>query len=260
MEGDDPLFLACGYTGTAANGLQGGVAAVLIVADNAAHESDVLGGDAVVVVELDGGECGNVDAEFLFVRNLLCEDGVQRMVSFKNEDVVWPNLEFLAFEDTLSALEVVAWEFHFLSFEQLVHLLVEELGVHGLDALEIILALLVERSVHSVHKVVVRAEGIGFQSAGHQQDGKALAGCGLSAAAGTGNEHKARMAFGNLVHNVVEFLVLERFAHVYKLCGVSARHGHVEIAHVSDAQNVLPAVVFADDIHHLRLFGGVFQL
>ena len=71
LVGEYPLLLAGLYAGVALDGLHGGVATVLVVAQHAAQQSDVCRGDVVVVVELDGGEGGNVDAEFLLVGNLL---------------------------------------------------------------------------------------------------------------------------------------------------------------------------------------------
>ena len=80
LEGDNPFFLSRGNAGASAYGLECGITSVLVIAHNAAQKSDVLGGDTVVVIKLDGSKSRHVDAEFLVVGDLLCKDGVQRMV------------------------------------------------------------------------------------------------------------------------------------------------------------------------------------
>ncbi len=62
LVGEDVLFLAAPYRIPVADGLLGGVAAVAGVADDAAQQAGVGGGDAVVAVEVQLGKAGDIDA------------------------------------------------------------------------------------------------------------------------------------------------------------------------------------------------------
>ena len=156
-----------------------------------------------MVIQGDGSQCGDVDAILLIVGNLLRENRVQCVVAFKNDNVARADLQFPSIEFPFATDEVVAWQFHLLAVEQLIHLFTEECCVHSLDAFEVVFAVFVEWCVDAVDEVVVGRERVWVHSAGHQLYGQSLAGCGLSATAGSGQQHQLGSAFHNLVGHFV---------------------------------------------------------
>ena len=62
--------------------------AVTVVADQAAQETVVRGGDAVVVVEVELGERRDVDVEFARVGQPGGQFGIERMDALEDDDLV----------------------------------------------------------------------------------------------------------------------------------------------------------------------------
>ena len=83
-----PFVLSSTYTWPTSDGATGAGATELIVANDAANQSVVGGWHVVVVVEFDGGQCRNVDAEFLLFRNTFRHERIERVDAFHEEDGV----------------------------------------------------------------------------------------------------------------------------------------------------------------------------
>ena len=181
MEGEYPFAFASGDAGVAVYGLVCAVAAVFVVAEETAQEAYVVGGNVVVVVEGYGGEGADEDAELLLVGDLTGEYGIEGVVAFDDDDVVGAYAEAVVFVDALSELEVVAGEEDFLTVEELGEVAIEEVGVDGLYALEVVVAAGIFGGVGAVDEVVVGGDGVGAQTAGYHEYGEAF-GCGGLAA------------------------------------------------------------------------------
>lgn len=55
------------------------------------------------------------------------------------------------------------------------------------------------------------------------------------------------------------FLFLQCFCHIYQVGGMSFFAGYVEISHIVQPHNVVPAQMLFEDIEHLLLFYYLFQ-
>ena len=105
MEGVNPLLFTAHDRGAAGDGLSGRIVAVLIVADYAAEESYIDGGNPVVVVDIDSGECGDKDFVGCLAGDIRQQRGIECMQSFEDDDTVFVESEPLALKDTLAFLE-----------------------------------------------------------------------------------------------------------------------------------------------------------
>lgn len=67
-------------------------------------------------------------------------------------------------------------------------------------------------------------------------------------------------AAGNLLGNLRQLLLLQRFADIDDIRSMSRIDSLVEVAHGSDTQDFLPAMMLLEDIKHLVLPGHFAQL
>ena len=253
MEWENPLALAAGDTGIAAQGLLSAVASVVIVAEETAQEANVVCRDVVVVVESYGGESAHEDTELLLVGDLRCQNGIQSVIALDDDDVVGTYAEAVILVDSLSELEVIAGEEDFLTAQQLAEVLVEKLSVNGLYTLKVLVAAGVPGRVDAIYKVVVGRYRVGAQAAGHHEDGQSLGRCSLAAGGRAGDEYETAATLLYGVDDLVEFLLLQGFADIDQLGGIATLHSLVEVARGSAAEYVLPSLVLAYDLMHLGL-------
>ena len=150
-----PFVLSSTHTWPTSDGATSAGATELIVANDAANQSVVGGWHVVVVVEFDGGQCRNVDAEFLLFRNTFRHERIECVDAFHEKDGVRLQFEVDATLHALARWEVVAWQLHFLAVEQLFEMLMEEVEVERVDGFVVVFTVLVDRSAGSIYKVIV---------------------------------------------------------------------------------------------------------
>ena len=212
-----------------------------------------------MVVQGYGGKGTDEDAVLLVLRHLFGQYGIQRMVALQYDDVTLADAYAAVLVDTLAQLEVVARQLHLLACQQLVHLLVEQRGIHGLYTLEVVVAVGILGRVHTVHEVVVRTDDVRTHAGCHEQDGQTLAGGGLSAGRGTGQEHQFGAFLHDVVHYLVQFLFLKGLAHVYQLRSMPVLDGLVELTGIAHPKDVLPTVELLNDVVHFLLGHHLLQ-
>ena len=100
---------------------------------------------------------------------------VQGMYAFHHKHFVLAQTEFLAALFALARLEVVLGQFHLFAVEKGIELGVEQRDVEGVKALEVIVALVVERSLVAVEEVVVERDGHRAYAVGEQLYGQPFA-------------------------------------------------------------------------------------
>lgn len=88
LEGEDPFVFTGTYGGPSADGFAGIDATVFVVADDTSQQSVVGGRNVVVGVEQDGGQCGGIDSEYLFVGNLCGEFRIEGVDAFYYEHLL----------------------------------------------------------------------------------------------------------------------------------------------------------------------------
>ena len=102
------------------------------------------------------------------------------MDTLDDEHCVASQLQFLTVPLTLASREVIFRNLHTLTIHQTRQVFFQQLIVHSLDVVEVIVAIRQLRRVYSVDEVVVGRERHGTQSAGQQLDAQTLAESGLS--------------------------------------------------------------------------------
>jgi len=117
---EDVLLLALAHGFPSADGIGGGVATVARVAQDATQHARIGGGDAVVAVQVQLREAGDVDAEAVFVPQLRHELRVQPVYAFQNDHIAGVELGNLTVH-AATGLEVEARQKHFLAGDQVAH-------------------------------------------------------------------------------------------------------------------------------------------
>ena len=153
--GEYPLVLARPHAGPAADGVAGVDSAILIVADDAAQQPVVGGGNVVVGVEKDGRQGRGIDAELLLFGNQGRQFGIERVYAFHHEHIVFVHPQSLSAALAHARLEVVFGQLHLLSAEKGTELFVDERQVEGVDALVVEFSRLVFGRVMPIHELVI---------------------------------------------------------------------------------------------------------
>ena len=133
LEGEDPLLLASAHglpaeQGTLARHATGG-----IVAAQAADEAVLAGGDSGLVVDAQGGEGRGIDEVFLFGRNILVEDWVERMDALHDDHILGAELNHATLIFAFAGVEVVGWHRDFVARKEAAHVLAKLLQVNGIE-------------------------------------------------------------------------------------------------------------------------------
>ena len=147
------------------------MAAVAVVADEAAEEAVVGGGDAVVVVEVELGEGGDVDVELAFVGEAGGEFGVEGMDAFEDDDLVFVEPEFFAAVEARAGMEIEGGQVDFAAGVEVGEVAVEDGDVDGVEVFEVVVAGGGAGGSLAVDEIVVGAEGDGAQAVDAELDG-----------------------------------------------------------------------------------------
>lgn len=116
---EDVLILSPAYAVPHGDGVLRAVAAGAVVAHDAAEEAAIRRRYAVVVVDIDLGQGGDIDLEAGIRRKFLRHLVVQAVDAFDDEDVVLTELTEVAAVLALSGDEVVDRQLHRLAREEL---------------------------------------------------------------------------------------------------------------------------------------------
>ena len=143
-------------------------------------------------------------------------------------------------------LEVEAGDFHFFAGEQLVDLEVQVFQVHGIQALEVEIAVLVARGLLPVYEVVVQFDDLRVESEDAALEGDTQGGGGLAAGGRAGDHDDAAlgMAAVDLIGDGGVFPAVQGFGDVDDIDGFPVLDGPVEVADAVDADDVAPVGVF----------------
>src|ERR1035441_7029621 len=140
-----------------ADGLLSRVATVASVADNAAEQAGVSGGNAVVPVEIQLRQAGHIDPRGLAPGEAGQEAGVQAVNAFEDDELAPFKLHHVP-GFAAAKPEVKAGQLDFLPRNQLLQVGLQAGGVQGAEGFKLIGAPLVFRSVLAVEEVIVQFE------------------------------------------------------------------------------------------------------
>ena len=135
------------------------------------------------------------------------------MDALYHQHLVALELQLLSAHLTLACLEIISRQFHLLSPEERIQLLVEQGDIECMQMFEVIVAAFVSGGVLAVKEVVVEGNADRLEAIDGQLHGDPLAGSGLSAAGGSGYQHHLNpWPAGYLVGNLGNLLLLQRLA------------------------------------------------
>ena len=153
-------------------------------------------------------------------------------------------------------MEIVARQFHFLTPEECIELLVNKIDVERMQTFVVEVAILVAWRTVAVDEIVVKRDGNGTDFIDGELHGESFA-CGcLAARRRSGDEHHAYFRpFGYHVGNARDLLLLKGLTYVDDMAGIAFLNGCIELANRTYSKNILPAMVLLEDFEHLVLPG-----
>ena len=169
--------------------------------------------------------------------------------------------EFLTALLARACWEVVAWQLDLVTAEECCQLLVQQGKVQGMQVLEVVVSLIVERRFVTIQEVVVKRDTHRHDAIDGELHAKTFACRSLTAGRGPCDEHELdALPLGNLVGNLGNLFLLKSLADLDEHRGVSLTDDIVEVAYCAQPEDVLPLVVFLEDAEHLVLVSHLTQL
>ena len=168
------------------------------------------------------------------------------MDAFHDEDIFLVQFHEIAVEITFAFLEIETWDFHFLAVQQIIQLPVEEVQVHGMQGLEVVVAFLVFRCMFAVDEVIVQFDDLRHEAEDADLVRKAFGRRGLSAGgrAGDENDLHTAAAFVDAVGDLCILAFVQGFRHVDQLHDLVVQHDLVQGADAFHAHDVAPVGIF----------------
>ena len=186
---------------------------------------------------------------------------VQGVDSLYHQHIARLQLQFLSALDALARRKIIFRQIHLLTTEEGIELVVEQVEIQRIDALKIIFSILILRGLIPVHEIIIERNLQRFQSVYGKLNAQALAGCCLTGRRRTGKKHELHtLALGNILSNLSQLLLLQCLADIDDVGSMTGFDSLIEVAHGSDAQDFLPAMMLLEDVEHLVLPGHLAQL
>ena len=115
-----------------------------------------------MLIDIDGSKCGDVDLELAFIGKSVAHLGIESVDSLYYENVIFFKLHVIAVIFSLSDLEIECRKFDPFTGKELEHVIVEALGIDSFDALEIVIAVFVPRSILTVYEIIIKSDSVGL--------------------------------------------------------------------------------------------------
>ena len=174
LEGEYPFLLTASHRRPALYGLFGRSVAVFVVTHYAAQQPGVGGRYPVVVVDAECGQCRDIHLENLVGGYFRCQLRVKSMYALHNQHVVGIEPEGALLVHAPSEFEAVCGEVYFLTVQQGLQIVVEQVKVESVQRLVVIFSILVEGCLVAVHEIIVERDQLGGHEIGHELYGEAL--------------------------------------------------------------------------------------
>ena len=231
LVGHNPSVFSASHGWPAGKGIGGSGGTELGIAHHATDEAVVGGAVVGAIVVLGHGESGDVDAEEGIGGDASRKLRIETVDAFHDEDGLGGETQALPAEQALAGGEVVAWQFYLLALKELVEVLLEEVDVDGIEALEVVVAFLVEGCLVAIHVVVVQGDAEGFKPLLLESPAEFLAEGGLAAGGGTSDEHGLYMRpVGDGLGDELDAPILERLGDFHHSFGSTLVDGAVHHA------------------------------
>ena len=182
-----PFFFRIYHIRPLTNGLDSRERSLVIVAHYPTKQSVVYRRYAVVIIEAYAGKGGDEDAELARIVYSVGKSRIQRVNTLYEKYASLFQAKFLSVILAFAGSEVICRYFHFLAGKQAHYVFLKGLVVHGVEIIEVVLAIRQKRRVHSVYEVVVGREGYRRKAARAQLDAQSTAESGLTRTAWPGN-------------------------------------------------------------------------
>ena len=143
------------------------------------------------------------------------------MDSFHDDNIIFTYFEKVPMIFPHSGLEVENRKLYLFTVQQPCHIPIKCFKIHGLQALEIIVAILILRIVFTVHKIVIRSYRMWSESHGTKLDTESVGKCCLARRARPGYQYYPTLLFGNFSGYLIHAVTLHSLAYQYELQSLS---------------------------------------
>ena len=180
------------------------------------------------------------------------------MYAFQNQHTSLTQPLLLAVVLPHTCSEVVAWNLNFLSCKEFQKILLKGLVVHSVEIIKIVLSVREQRSVHSVHKVVICRESQRLKSASLELHAEPLGEGGLSRTGRSCNQHQTHFGFRIVaglyfLGNLDYFLFLKSLGNLNQFAAVALAELMVDISGIVELGDDIPAQILGKHVESLGL-------
>ena len=212
-----------------------------------------------MVIDINGRQRGNEDLECQAFIHIRQDARIERMQTFNHQHGVFLQLQFASLEDTLTDSKIIRRQIHFLAVQEIMHLLAEERQIDRIDRLKIIFSVRVTRRVHTIDEIVVHGEHLRLDTIYQQLDLQTFGERSFTGRRRTGDKHDLRPFLRDSIRRLCNLLLVQSLSQLDHLKGFLILAGFVEIAHIIDTQQFVPAVILLEDREHLLLRNRIFE-
>ena len=144
------------------------------------------------------------------------------MNSLNDQNILCSKLHKAAMILPLSRKEIKFRHFHRLSGQEFTHILIKQFHINRFQTFEIIVSVVIQRRVLTVHKIIVQCNGMGNHSQSPKLNGQSVGKCGLSRGRRACNHNKLDTATPhNILGNFTDFPFLLCFLNQNQICQIS---------------------------------------
>ncbi len=250
LEGIDPPLLAATDRIPHGEGLTDRGTAGGIVPHGAAEQAQKAGGNAVVVVQIQGQKRADIHAEDqISVEVGGQERGIEPVQTLDDDDRGIGQAQAVSVPFPLAGFEVEVGELDLLPGQQSGQVSAEELGVDGVDMLKVQLAVGAGGDPVAVDVVVVQTHEDGRAPVHAELGSQAVGRGGLARGAGTGQKHRLGASLADHVGDRRKALLVQGFIDANELADAAGSGMLVEVGDRLTAHQLAPPLALGVDAH-----------
>ena len=125
-------------------------------------------------------QCADIDLKLTLPGQAVGKLVIETMNPLQYQNILVSQSHIISVVLLLPQLKIKTGNLHGLSGQKLAHLLIKQLHIHSLQALEVIIAILVLRRHLPFHKIIVHGNGMRSKSCRFKLNGQPVGKCRLS--------------------------------------------------------------------------------
>ncbi len=215
---------------------------MLRVTDHAPDQPHIRRRDAVVPINIQGGQSGHVNTEDTILRDIRQKIGIKPVYPFRDNNMVVRQLADFTGQ-AFAELEIKVRKLHLLALHQSQQITIQLLDIERVQRLEIVCAGFVFRREIAVYEIVVHCQCIRLDAICHQLNRQPLRERGFASRGRPSDQHQShplRVTLGNGSRDLTQVAGLQGFRNEHLLAEAPACNRLIKLPDVLNAHHVEP--------------------